>query len=348
MCRATFGAAAMLALAACGQSIVPPSQPSNTLSSDASRSGAMGQQSAVLDSALASQATAHASSSAVEYKGCTVFAAGDTYNADVSGSAIDGNSVQYIQSVTSVDNTGFYGMIGIEPVNIATSRTGLYMVHPKVKWHSFPVPYPWSSSFRIEPAGDAHLIVLLATPPSCHLFEAYSSSFSANELSAYSGANWDLAQPYKITSSSSMASGLSLFAGSVRHEEIATGIHHALNFKAFSQAPCNCYVAPASGTDGVSYAGRSTAYQLPYGAHLRLRSNFNDSNAGPQAKAILEALKHYGMYLADTGGHYENNNGIYLADPTDGGTWDSQDLGALGNLKFADFDVLKVGAVTHR
>ena len=59
-------------------------------------------------------------------------------------------------------------------------------------------------------------------------------------------------------------------------------------------------------------------------------------------------MKHYGIYVADTGGHYRNNNAVYLANPTDGGSWDHNDLSSLGNLRFADFDVLKVGAITHR
>ena len=286
--------------------------------------------------------------SAPSYHGCQVFAPGGYYNADISGSPIDAHSSSYLSSLSATDNTGFYASTGAQPINIASTSTSLYRVRPKVSWHTFPDAYPWSSSFKIEPAGDAHAVVILAKSPACHLYEAYSTSFSSNILSAYSGANWDLSQPYQIASSSSMASGLSLFAGSVRHEEIATGIRHAINFTVFSHSPCDCFTAPASGTDGLSYEGPPTSFQMPYGAHLRLKSSFSESGYGPQTKAILEAMKHYGMYLADTGGHYTNNNALYLVNPNDGGNWDGTDLRGLGNLRFADFEVLTVGKTTSR
>ena len=297
--------------------------------------------------------TAVAVGNVATYAGCPIFTPGDYYNADVSSAAVDAHSASYIASISATDNTGFFASTNTEQVNIANSNTSLYSVHQKVPYHSFNYLQPWQNGYYIEgggnsPSGDAHSIVLLPTPPACHLYELYNTSFIGNVLSAYSGATWDLSKPFmsRNVRGSDMASGLSIFAGMVKHEEIASGIHHALNFGMFSGSPCRCYVAPATATDGLTYLGPKTTYEFPYGGHLRLKASFDDSQFGPQAKAVAEAMKHYGMYLADTGGHYDNNNALYLAKPTDGGSWNESDLGSLGNLKFSDFDVLNVGTVT--
>ncbi len=292
-----------------------------------------------------------ASGNVARYAGCSIFAPGDAYNADVTSAPVDPHSSDYLTSVTATDNTGFYAETGVLQVNIANAQTPKYTVRQQVAYHAFPVQYPWSSNYYIEPEGDAHSIVLLATPPNCHLYEAYHTQFNGgtNSLSAYGGANWDLTKPFSnAPGPSSMASGLSEFAGMVKHEEIATGIHHALNFKMFANSPCNCYTSPATSTDGISYNGPSTAYALPYGGHLRLKASYDESGLGPQSRAIVEAMKHYGIYLADTGGHYTNNNGVFTANPTDGGSWDQGDLSTLSRIRFSDFDVLRVGAKINR
>ena len=291
------------------------------------------------------------SAAAATYRGCTIFRPGDAYNSDITTASIDPHSKDYIASITGTDDTGFYASTGIEQVNFASASTPLYEVKPQVPYHSFPVRYPVPADPYIEPYGDRHYIVLLVTPPRCRLYELYSATFDGAILSAYSGASWDLALPYRTLPNdtpSSMASGLSMFAGMVKHEEIATGVKHALNFSMYANAPCNCFTAPASSTDGQPYQGPSTKYEFPYGGRLRLKATFDDSSFGPESKAIAEAMKHYGILLADTGGHYINNNALYLGNPTDGGRWHIADLASLNSLRFVDFDVLAVGTVTAR
>ena len=203
----------------------------------------------------------------------------------------------------------------------------------------------------IEPSGDDHYMALLTTAPKCHLYESYSTTFTGSSLSAYSGVNYDLSKPFTVlpnAQSSAMASGLSIFAGMVKYEELSGGIHHALNFSMFSRSPCNCYTKPASSADGLAYDGPATNYEFPYGGHLRLKASFDDSKFGPQSKAIAEAMKHFGMFLADTSGHYSNNNAIYTMNPLNGGSWSGSDLSVLGKLRFSDFEVLKVGTKTNR
>ena len=288
---------------------------------------------------------------AAAYRGCSIFTAGDWYNSDVTTAATDPYSALYISSITATDDTGFYASTGIEQVNFATAATQKYVVMPQVKWHAFPNPYPVPAKPYIEMQNDRHYIVLLASPPHCHLYESYSTTFDGSTLSAYSGADWDLGMPFRTLpngSPSAMASGLSLFAGMVKHEEIATGIKHALNFSMFEHTPCNCFTAPASSTGGLAYQGPATDDQFPFGGRLRLKASFDDSTFGPQSKAIAEALKHFGMFLADTGKSDTNNNAIYLANPADGGSWDANDLSALAKLRYSDFEVVKLGKITPK
>ncbi|HZY99324.1 MAG TPA: hypothetical protein VFE36_07100 [Candidatus Baltobacteraceae bacterium] len=218
-------------------------------------------------------------------------------------------------------------------------------VHPKVSWHSFPVPYPWLSTFYVEPLSDAHAIVVQTQ--TCHLYEAYSTKYSQGALSAYSGANWDMTKafvPLPKGQPSAMASGLSLFAGMVRWEDYQSGsINHALNWAAIAHTVAMYkFVTPASDTDRLTFSGTSS-YQLPYGARLRLHASFSTAGWGPQATMVVNAMKTYGIYLADTG---SSGNALYFENASNGtNPWNSSDLKALGNIHITDFDVITLPSI---
>lgn len=285
-------------------------------------------------------------SAGAHYANCPVFTSGDYYNKPVAGEPVDAHSAQYIDSMAGAGNTGPF-LAEANPkryVNLASAATPLYTVHPKVPYHRFAEQYPWNVRFKIEPFSDAHgLVVATAT---CRLYETYETSFDGATLSAYSGAVWDLRKPFVPLAPgtpSAMASGLSLFAGMVKFEEVRSGrIDHALNWA----APANTvsqfeFVRPASDTDWLAYKG-SGSYQLPYGARLRLKRTVDISRFGPQSKAIAQALETYGMFLADTA----HENTLYTAAPLDGsGGWDASDLASLERLRITDFDVVDVGQV---
>lgn len=281
-----------------------------------------------------------------KYQGCPVFTAGDYYNAPISSSALDPNSANYINSVAAAgDTSGFYASTGYEKVNLANSSTPLLTVKQKVSYHTFPVPYPWQSGYYIEALNDAHGMVVQTS--SCHLYESYSTTYSGGVLSAYSGANWDLTKgfvPMAAGTPSAMASGLSIFAGMVKWEDYQSGaIRHALNFAAPAGTVAQWkFVRPASDTDGLAFKGTSS-YQLPYGAHLRLKSSFSTTGWGPEATMVANALKTYGMYLADTG---SSSNALYFANSSSGtNPWNGSDLSALSKLNIKDFDVVTMPTV---
>lgn len=283
------------------------------------------------------------------FAGCPVFAPGDAYNAPVVHAAVDRHSAQYISAAIAAGNTGGFWIASpaVEYANIARKNTPRKTVRQKAPYHRFERGYPWDSSFRIEPLRDAHAIVF--DPQACRLYETYDTSFESGTLSAYSGAAWNLRDAFRPLPSgtpSSMASGLSLFAGAVRWEEIVGGeIDHALDWAPPAGTVAQwAFVSPASDTDGIEFRGNG-AYALPYGAHLRLKASFDASRFGPEAQAIAHAMKTYGIYLADTG---TAGNALYNTGPEGGGNpWDRRDLAALASIHLSDFDVLRLPPEQH-
>jgi hypothetical protein len=282
-----------------------------------------------------------------EYQGCPVFAPDDYYNQIVSNAPVDANSSKYIAATITAGNTGGFwaGANPVEYINIATHRTKRVAVKQKVPYHRFPVPYPWEASFRIEPLSDRHALILDTNE--CRIFELYGTSYTDGVLSAYSGATWDLRQPFSGLppgEPSAMASGLSMFAGLIRWEDVASGrIDHTLNWAPPAGTVAQyAFVRPASDTDGIAFNG-SSPYQLPYGARLRLHSNFDTSHFGPQSRAIADAMKTYGVVLSDTG---SKDNTLFTANSLSGDNhWDASDLANLNSIHISDFDVLKIGTI---
>jgi hypothetical protein len=275
------------------------------------------------------------------YSACPLFGARSTYNIDVSQAAVDPDSDDYIASVVQAgDSAGFYASTGVEQINSADAQTPRLTVHQKVPYHQFPVPYPWEAGFYIEPLGDAHAMVV---DEQCHLYESYQTSFVGGVLSAYSGAHWNLTKrfvPLAPGNPSAMASGLPLFAGIVKWEDFKSGsIDHALNWDGVAHTVAQYqFVQPASDTDWLSFNGNSS-YQMPYGARLRLKASFDTGGWGPQAAMVAQAMKSYGIYLADTG----SQNALYFANAADGtNPWNSSDLSSLKSITMNDFEVLKL------
>src|SRR5260370_27297232 len=125
-----------------------------------------------------------------------------------------------------------------------------------------------------------------------------ASSGGSGAWNAASGAVWDLQndQQRPWTWTSADAAGLPIFPGLIRYDEVAAGhINHAIRFTLqFSRA---AFVPPAS-----HWASTSTqAMAAPMGMRLRLKSNFNVSTFSSTNQVILNAMKGYGMIMADNG-----------------------------------------------
>ena len=92
------------------------------------------------------------------------------------------------------------------------------------------------------------------------------------------------------------AAGLPILPGLVRYDEVAAGhIDHALRFTVSRTR--NAYVAPAR---HAASSNTSTALP-PMGMRVRLKAGFDLSHYPAQARVMLQALKTYGMIVADNG-----------------------------------------------
>lgn len=163
-------------------------------------------------------------------------------------------------------------------------------------------PYPVPPNAPIEggpkSTGDRHVIVL--DRDNWQLWEMFNAfPDGRGGWKAESGAFWDLRRnqmrPPRWTSAD--AAGLPILPGLVRYDEVVgrTAIDHALRFTL--AATRRAYVSPAS-----HWASEKDDEDLPpMGMRVRLRANYDLTGFSIEARVILQALKTYGMILADNG-----------------------------------------------
>jgi hypothetical protein len=114
---------------------------------------------------------------------------------------------------------------------------------------------------------------------------------------------------------------------------VAAGrIDHALRFTV--DRTRRAYVCPAR-----HYASDLTDPSLPpMGLRVRLRANYPTAGFPRQARVVLEALKRYGMIVADNGSSW------YITGAPDP-RWSNDDLHTLGRVRGSDFEVVDSAAI---
>jgi hypothetical protein len=151
----------------------------------------------------------------------------------------------------------------------------------------------------VNSSGDRHVIVVQSG--TCHLYELYRAFWRGNRWDADSGVNWNLGSNKRRTLgwTSADAAGLPIFPGLARYSEVHAGaIHHALRFTV--AATQRGYIYPAT-HDASSSNNKALP---PMGLRLRLKAGYSLKRFHGQALVILEALKTYGMIVADNGGSW--------------------------------------------
>ena len=230
---------------------------------------------------------------------CPVFPATNVWNARIDGRPVAADSATLIGTI-GLDrglhmDFGSYAGYGI-PYNIVTSTTPRSTVTFEYDDESDHVGYPIPSNPKIEGGSDSH--ILMVDKDACRLYELFAARQEAGGWAAGSGATWDLRsnalRPAGWTSAD--AAGLPILPGLVRYDEVAAGaIAHALRFTAPQTR--RAYIYPAR-----HYASSSSSLSLPpMGLRVRLKSSFDTAGLSPTARVIAEALKRYGMILADNG-----------------------------------------------
>jgi hypothetical protein len=196
---------------------------------------------------------------------------------------------------------------------------------------SDPGPYPLPPNPLIEYGSDHHILVV--ETDDCKLYEIYDASFEAGQWRGGSGAIWELhsnaLRPETWTSAD--AAGLPILPGLVRYQEVAAGsIRHALRFTAEETAG---YIWPARHQTSDPQEG-----DPPMGARFRLKADYDISGFPPELQVILQAMKTYGIMLADDGSNWYvsgapderwDNDMLHLLDVLTGDNFEAVDTSLL-------------------
>ncbi len=271
------------------------------------------------------------------------FTASNLWNTDISSAPVDPNSTAIINFIgSSVGLHPDFGSgqyagsnIGIPYVIVDGTQSPVTINFTAYGSESDPGPMPVPANAPIEgdpnPSGDRHVLVL--DNSTCFLYELYNSYPNSNgSWNADSAAVWDLLsdeqRPYTWTSAD--AAGLPIFPGLARYDEVAAGsIPHALRFTLPYSSMA--FTPPASHWASTS----SNALAAPMGMRLRLKSSYNISGFSAHNQVILNALKKYGMIMAD------NGSAMYISGAPDN-NWDNNDLHNLSSVPASAFEVVQI------
>ncbi|MNX39684.1 hypothetical protein D3C86_700490 [compost metagenome] len=276
--------------------------------------------------------------------GRSVFPSDNAWNQPVDKLPVDPNSDAIINSIGRNKhvhpdfganwNGGPFGI----PYVVVSGSTLRVPVTFTYASESDPGPYPIPSGAPIEggadATGDRHVVVI--DRDAWKLYELFSAYPNGNGYKAGSGAIFDLAsnvlRPAGWTSAD--AAGLPIFPGLVRYDEVVEqkAIRHALRFTVSRTR--KAYVSPAR-----HWASSLTDASLPpMGMRVRLKPSVDISKYPPNARVILQALKTYGMIVADNGSDW------YISGTADE-RWDDAQNNALKQLMGNDFEVVKMGTL---
>jgi hypothetical protein len=279
--------------------------------------------------------------------GCQVFPATNAWNQRVDTLPVAANSATIIASIGDSGVHADFGSglwdgsrIGIPYTVVHGKTTPKSRLRFEYAVESDRGPYPTPANVPIEgkqstsAGGDRH--ALIVDRDSCKLYELYALQHTGSGWTAGSGAVFDLrsnkVRPAGWTSAD--AAGLPILPGLARWDgDASTGaIRHALRFTV--ERTRKAYVYPAR-----HYASSSTDPSLPpMGLRVRLKAGVDISHLPRQARIVAQAMKTYGMILADNG-----SNWYVSGAPSP--KWSNDQLHALGALHGSDFEVVDTPGV---
>src|SRR5262245_38712795 len=279
--------------------------------------------------------------------GNQLFPADNPWNQKIAGAPVAGNSATLVNSIGA--NSAFHpdfgtiyngAYIGI-PINIVPGT------HPKLQvmvddWpdesDQIPVPIPAGALLEGDPLpssqndGDRHLIVYdKDNNVAYEMFNVHRPSEEPDgKWHASNISFWDMKTNYFRTpgDTSADAAGLPILPGLVRPDEVFDQgiITHALRFTV--PATDDSWIFPASHQAGVNNPN------LPrMGERFRLKASFDISGFSPANQVILQALKDYGLIVAD------NGSGWYVqGQPST--RWNDAELSQLKSLRGSNFEAV--------
>ncbi|HEX2076610.1 MAG TPA: hypothetical protein VHG08_02845 [Longimicrobium sp.] len=274
------------------------------------------------------------------------FPSDNPWNQDVSGEPVDSSSAALIAACGA--DRGLHPDFGTVwngapngiPYVVVSGSQARVPVTFDYDDESDPGPYPIPPDAPVEggPNGTGDRHVLVVDRDDWKLYELYDAHpvDGGRSWTAGSGAIFDLnsnaLRPAGWTSAD--AAGLPIFPGLVRYDEVVEQkeIRHALRFTC--PVTRRAYVHPAR-----HFASSRTDPNLPpMGMRVRLRADFDVSGYPPNVQVILNAMKKYGMLLAD------NGSGWYVSGAPDL-RWNDEELATLRNVRGRDFQVVRMGTI---
>jgi hypothetical protein len=273
-------------------------------------------------------------------RGCPNLPAGDIWHADVSRLPVAAGSAAYVASIGATKGVhADFGSGDFDggPIGIPVTYVGAGQPKVAVSFdyadESDPGPYPIPRQPLVEggPNADGDRHVLVVDTSTCRLYELFDAHPNADgSWHAGAGAVYNLRsdalRPAGWTSAD--AAGLPIVPGLVRYEEIAAGrIDRAIRVTVpRSQSR---YIWPAR------HAASSSADTSlpPMGLRLRLKATVDISGLPPQAKVIAQAMKTYGLIVAD------NGSGWFISGTPDD-HWDNDALATLGGITGGQFEAV--------
>ncbi len=270
--------------------------------------------------------------------GCAVFPADNPWNRDVQALAVRAESSRWIASIAPSNSKSLHPDFGSDPsygiayVVVPRDQKTVSVTFDEAADESDAGPYPIPADASIEGGDDRHLLVV--QQGTCKLFELFNARREGTGWTAGSGAVFDLKsnrlRPKGWTSAD--AAGLAILPGLVRYDEVARGaINHAL--RVTFPATQAGFITPAR-----HQAGKNDPSLPPMGARLRLKKTFDVSGYTGQARVVLNALKTYGLIVAD------NGSGWFISGAPDA-RWNDDDLGQLKTVPGTAFEFVDNGAI---
>src|SRR5579864_2160093 len=147
------------------------------------------------------------------------------------------------------------------------------------------------------------------------------------------------------------AAGLAILPGLVRPDEglpVSQGgqgvINHAIRFTLENNIILDQFLYPASHV--ANPGNNNAAVEPPMGARFRLKASVDISGLNPESKIIAQAMKSYGLIVADNGSNFFFTGASYSVDANNQRTltWDDNDIQdtvhGLKSIPFSDFEVV--------
>jgi hypothetical protein len=234
---------------------------------------------------------------------CNTFPANNYWRADISDLPVHPRSGDWMRNMSSGRDLhpDFGRNFGSGP-DYGIPITVVPHDHPRVRVRftyadeSDHVRYPLGRDTRIEGGSDRHAIIV--DRGTCRLFETFATERRNGRWYAGSGATWSLRRndlrPDGWTSAD--AAGLPILPGLLRWNEVRDrSVNHAIRFTTDITRRHHIWPArhDAGSQDGTAYP--------PMGARFRLRAGYPTDGLSPATRAVVRAMKHYGLVLADNG-----------------------------------------------